>query len=170
MEKLLSPDEVEAFEMVTGCVCCSHAITFKDEANTHCYTCRAKYHRAVPTGEELYKAQVMAEMSRVLPARDEFRAELEEIYALHAAKRSDYTAESVDRLANYRFTASMVGVPVERAMFGRMCEKIYRIKSIMDKGGDVKVLDESLADTLRDIAVIAVLIKLSLQGGEYGAK
>ena len=147
----MSPDEVETFERVNRCTCCN----FGDGA--HCYQCRFSYHTTPDTHSFVCET-------------DEFRAELEEIYALHAAKRSDYTAESVDRLANYRFTASMVGIPVEQAMFGRMCEKIYRIKSIMDKGGDVKVLDESLADTLRDIAVIAVLIKLSLQGGEYGAK
>ena len=33
---------------------------------------------------------------------DEFRDELDAIYLLHAAKRSDYTADSDDRLANYR--------------------------------------------------------------------
>lgn len=100
--------------------------------------------------------------------RDEFRDELEAIFELHNAKRSDYTGDGVDLLANYRFSSNMVGLPIEQGMFMRMSEKIYRIKSIMSKGGDVQVLDESLTDTLRDICVIALLMKLSLQDGQYG--
>jgi hypothetical protein len=147
----LSPDEVETFERVNRCTCCNFG------EGAHCYKCRFEYHTTPDTHSFVCET-------------DEFRAELEEIYALHAAKRSDYTAESVDRLANYRFSSSMVGLSVERGMFMRLSEKLYRIKSIMDKGGDVKVLDEGLTDTLRDVAVIAILMKLSLQGGEYGAK
>jgi hypothetical protein len=153
VEKLLSPDEVETFERVNRCTCCNFG------EGAHCYKCRFEYH----------PNPVVTWAVESLPA-DEFRVELEEIYALHAAKRSDYTAESADRLANYRFSSSMVGLSVERGMFMRLSEKLYRIKSIMDKGGDVKVLDEGLTDTLRDVAVIAILMKLSLQGGEYGAK
>ena len=93
---------------------------------------------------------------------DEFRDELDAIYALHAAKRSDYTADSDDRLANYRFASEMMGVPIERGMLGRMAEKIFRLKSIFEKDGDVKVSDETPSDSLRDIAIIAVLMKLEL--------
>jgi len=95
---------------------------------------------------------------------DEFRNELEAIYKLHAAKCSDYTADSADRLANYRFSASMMGIPIERGMLGRMAEKFFRLKSIFEKDGDVKVADETIQDTLRDIAVMCVLLKLELDG------
>lgn len=93
---------------------------------------------------------------------DEFRDELDAIYALHAAKRSDYTADSEDRLANYRFSAQMMGVPIERGMLGRASEKLFRLKSIFEKDGNVKVSDETVQDTLRDIAIICVLLKLEL--------
>lgn len=99
-----------------------------------------------------------------LKLRDEFRDELDAIYGLHAAKRSDYTADSDDRLANYRFSAQMMGVPIERGMLGRMAEKFFRLKSIFEKDGDVKVSDETVQDTLRDIAIICVLLKLELDG------
>ncbi|MBK9019807.1 MAG: hypothetical protein IPL72_07310 [Sulfuritalea sp.] len=95
---------------------------------------------------------------------DEFRNELEAIYKLHAAKCSDYTADSADRLANYRFSASMMGIPIERGMLGRLAEKFFRLKSIFEKDGDVKVADETIQDTLRDIAVMCVLLKLELDG------
>ena len=99
---------------------------------------------------------------------DEFRNELEAIYKLHAAKCSDYTADSADRLANYRFSASMMGIPIERGMLGRMAEKFFRLKSIFEKDGDVKVADETIQDTLRDIAVMCVLLKLELDGRGRG--
>ena len=98
------------------------------------------------------------------PVVDEFRDELEAIYKLHAAKCSDYTADSADRLANYRFSASMMGIPIERGMLGRLAEKFFRLKSIFEKDGDVKVADETIQDTLRDIAVMCVLLKLELDG------
>ena len=99
---------------------------------------------------------------------DEFRTELEAIYKLHAAKCSDYTADSADRLANYRFSASMMGIPIERGMLGRLAEKFFRLKSIFEKDGDVKVADETIQDTLRDIAVMCVLLKLELDGRGRG--
>jgi hypothetical protein len=106
--------------------------------------------------------------SSTRPKGDEFTAELEAIEALHAAKRSDYTADGADKLANYRFLAGMIGVPIEKAMFGRIAEKLYRIKSLFEKDGATAVGDESMTDTLRDIAIIAILMKLSIQGGAYG--
>lgn len=98
---------------------------------------------------------------------DEFREELDAIYALHNAKRSDYTGDKQDRLANYRHSALMMGVPIEVAMLGRLSEKLFRLKSIYGKGGQVAVLDETVGDTLRDICIISLLMKLSMQGGEY---
>ena len=119
----------------------------------------------------LSEAEEMVKIFRESPKAeaDPFRIELEAIYALHAAKCSDYTADSQDRLANYRFSASMMGVPIERGMLGRMAEKFFRLKSIFEKGGDVKVSDETVQDTLRDIAVICVLLKLELdeQGRDF---
>jgi len=97
--------------------------------------------------------------------RDHFAEEIDAIKALQSAKRSDYTAGSADPLANYRFSAAMVNLGVTEFMFGRMAEKMYRLKSIFAKGGDVQVADETIADTFRDIAIIALLCKLSLTPG-----
>lgn len=102
--------------------------------------------------------------------QDPFSAELTAIYNLHSVKRSDYTADGADLLANYRFSSAMVGLPIERGMFMRMAEKFFRIKSLFEKGGETAVADETMTDTLRDIAIIAILMKLSLQGGAYGPK
>jgi hypothetical protein len=101
---------------------------------------------------------------------DEFDAELDAIRALHAAKRSDYTAGQEDRLANYRFSAKMMGVPIDRAMFGRLSEKMYRLKSLYEKDGVTAVADESMDDTLRDIAIVAILMRLARAGGAYSER
>ena len=102
------------------------------------------------------------------PVVDEFRDELEAIYKLHAAKRSDYTADSADRLANYRFSGKAIGVSVEAAMFMRLSEKYFRAMNVFNRGGQVAVTEEKLEDTLRDLCIISLLIHLSLKGGEYG--
>lgn len=119
-----------------------------------------------------YEGQIVT--GRVMPLAsvknpDEFRDELDAIYLLHAAKRSDYTADSDDRLANYRFASKMMGVPIETGMFGRMCEKVFRIHSVTKKGS-LAVTDEPLTNDLRDIAILAILMILQQRGGEYGPK
>ena len=102
------------------------------------------------------------------PVVDEFRDELEAIYKLHAAKRSDYTADSIDRLANYRFAGKAIGVSVEEAMFMRLSEKYFRSMNVFNKGGQVAVTEEKLEDTLGDLCILSLLIRLALKGGEYG--
>lgn len=99
----------------------------------------------------------------VLLVPDPFRAELEAIYNLHAAKRSDYTADSKDILANYRFAGKAIGVSVEAAMFSRLSEKYFRAMNVFNKG-HAAVTEEKLEDTLRDLCIISLLIILSLKG------
>ena len=94
---------------------------------------------------------------------DAFDRELDEIRDLHAAKRADYTGDE-SALANYEFSAEMMGVPVVTGMFGRLCEKVFRIKSLLGTGKEPKVTDEKMTDTLRDIAIIATLMRLHLSG------
>lgn len=105
--------------------------------------------------------------------RDHFGEEIDEIRALQAAKRSDYTAGHTDPLANYRFSAGMVGLDVVHGMVMRLSEKLYRVKSVLEKDGATAVADESLADTFRDLAIISILCKLASTPGtphhDYGA-
>lgn len=92
---------------------------------------------------------------------DFFREEIEKIYDLHLGKREDYTAGN-HPLANYRFSAQMAGLATERGMFMRLMEKAFRIKSLYeneDRG--VPPRNESMDDSDRDIAIIAILRILS---------
>lgn len=96
---------------------------------------------------------------------DAFDRELDEIRVLHAAKRADYTGDE-SALANYEFSSEMMGVPVAVGMFGRLSEKVFRIKSLFNTGRTPAVSDEKMTDTLRDIAIIATLMRLHLSGAE----
>lgn len=104
--------------------------------------------------------------SAAIVESDPFTEELDAIKTLHDAKKHDYTGGQ-HPLANYAFSASMVGLPPYLGMFQRMCEKVYRIHALTQSGSE-PVVDESLTDTLRDIAIIAILMRLSLSETAYG--
>ena len=88
----------------------------------------------------------------------EFERLLDKVRELHRAKRSDYTGNSGDILYNYRSSASLAHIPMATGMFARLCEKVIRCSSILDKDGNVSVKDESFKDTMMDIAIISLLI------------
>lgn len=82
---------------------------------------------------------------------------LDQMRAIHAAKRSDYTGTSGDILHNYRTSARLAGIPMHVGIFARLCEKVVRISSIFSKRGDVRVKDESVTDTFLDLSIISLL-------------
>ena len=96
---------------------------------------------------------------------DAFDRELDKIRVLHAAKRADYTGND-GALANYMFASEMIGVSVIQGMFMRLCEKVFRFKSLLSTGLPPRVGDETPADTLRDITIISTLMNLHLSGAE----
>lgn len=102
---------------------------------------------------------------------DPFESELGEILELHDRKRSDYTGGGTNHpLANYRDSSALAGLPAYMGMFVRLGEKVHRLKSIFAKGAsdgsfNVAYAEESVTDTLRDIAIIAILMKLNLTPG-----
>lgn len=99
--------------------------------------------------------------------QDEFRKVLGEIATLHDAKKSDYTGGVAHPLSNYGFSARMVGLPTYAGMFQRMGEKVWRLRSLFTQGGQPRT-DESVRDTLLDIAIIAILMRLNLtEGSSY---
>ncbi len=61
-------------------------------------------------------------------------------------KNADYAGDT-DPFRNFR-TATVVGVPVERAILVRLMDKISRVSTLLDK--DPAVVEESLEDTLID--------------------
>lgn len=115
---------------------------------------------AKQVGMPVYDARSYANPQPLPP--DLFREELESIYELHAAKRADYTAGQ-HPLANYRFAGEMLGIGTRDAMFMRMCEKVFRLRSLrLQRNPPLRGMD-SVEDSYRDIAVISVLSLLNMR-------
>lgn len=87
---------------------------------------------------------------------------LDELGAIARHKRSDYTGPNQDPLHNYRASAALAGITAQQSMFGRLCEKVIRVSSIM-QNGDIAVKDETINDTLNDIAIIALLMRIDYE-------
>lgn len=78
----------------------------------------------------------------------------EELKQLHIDKDADYGGG--DSLSNFRLCEAF-GVPAWKGSLIRMSDKFSRIVSLMKKGGMHSVNDEGLEDTLKDIAVYAII-------------
>ena len=77
-----------------------------------------------------------------------------ELIELHEAKDSDYGGS--DSLSNFR-TSEQFGVPAWKGASIRMADKWSRFLSLAKKPNPA-VTSESIEDTLRDIAVYAVIV------------
>lgn len=72
------------------------------------------------------------------------------------AKTADYTGERGDALANFK-SVEMLGIPTEVGFLTRMMDKMMRISSFVEHK-NLKVKDESVIDTLQDLANYAALL------------
>ena len=83
---------------------------------------------------------------------------LSEMAETHDSKSHDY-ANSNNPFGNYEFAGILAGMfshsSIDAGFVGRLGEKIYRLH-VLESGGKIP-LNESIADTERDIAVIATL-------------
>ncbi len=66
------------------------------------------------------------------------------------AKNHDYTGDSEDPFANFTLAERLGACSTEQGFVVRISDKLSRIASLIDKTAQVK--DESIADTLHDLA------------------
>ena len=78
---------------------------------------------------------------------------LDELKDLHSRKNQDYSGE--DPLSNLKM-CEKGGLPGWKGVVVRLTDKISRLLTFMKKG-TFQVSDESLEDTLKDVAVYAIL-------------
>ena len=94
---------------------------------------------------------------------NEVISRLEELYAenLETARRknADYANEA-DPFANFR-SSEKFGVPVHKGMMVRMGDKMERIANLLNR--PAAVADESVLDTLSDLANYAMLLRIWLE-------
>lgn len=76
------------------------------------------------------------------------------------AKNSDYAGQE-DAFLNFRRSSEISGVPVERGILVRMSDKMTRIRNLMDRPPEVR--DESLLDTLNDLANYSMILRIWLE-------
>lgn len=77
------------------------------------------------------------------------------------AKNTDYSGGNSDPFGNFK-AVEMLGIKPEVGFITRMMDKMMRISSFVIKG-DLKVKDESVKDSLADLANYAVLLAAFLE-------
>lgn len=99
-----------------------------------------------------------------------FEKVVQEMLEIHRRKNSDYTGDSGDNLANFRM-AEKFGVSTFDGILVRMSDKYSRIASLVKKakeGKEAAVQDESLRDTLIDLANYAIIAITAMEDAKEG--
>ena len=81
----------------------------------------------------------------------------ERMKAITKAKNDDYTGGSVDPFANFNMVEHFGVATTAAGMFIRMTDKFSRIASFL-KQGVLSVKDESIEDTLLDLANYCIIM------------
>jgi hypothetical protein len=71
-------------------------------------------------------------------------------------KNADYTGKALDPFANFQ-SVEVLGISTEAGFLTRMMDKMKRIASFVENG-ELQVKDESVTDTLRDLANYSCLL------------
>lgn len=71
-------------------------------------------------------------------------------------KNADYTGKNDDPFSNFK-SVEMLGISTEHGFLTRMMDKMKRIASFAENG-QLQVKDESVTDTLRDLANYSCLL------------
>lgn len=78
---------------------------------------------------------------------------LDELAKIHSCKNHDYAGE--DALSNFKLSEN-IGIPAWKGCLVRMTDKMSRIWNFA-KQEKLEVSDESIIDTLKDLAVYSIL-------------
>ena len=93
-------------------------------------------------------------MGKKMYGHPQFYEIIEELKRLHSVKNHDYAGEA-DPLANLR-ECERINIPAFTGCFVRIQDKYMRLMNFI-KSGTLLVKDESVRDTLRDMAVYSIL-------------
>jgi len=102
--------------------------------------------------------------------RDDFikdiKKELESCIAIIEKKNTDY-AKSSDPIMNFRESALMSDLTPVRTMLVRIAEKLVRFRNVFfTNGGETKVKDESVEDTIKDAINLLAIMLVAIKNGE----
>lgn len=92
----------------------------------------------------------------------EFEAITKKMLEITKAKNSDYTGTSGDPFKNFKIVEDAGICSTEQGFLTRMMDKLARINSFVQKGA-LEVKDESVEDTLLDLANYSILFRCFLK-------
>lgn len=102
-------------------------------------------------------------MTKTTMTKDTFLKRMAEIYdanvEISRKKNADY-ASGDDPFGNFRISAAF-GVPVSQAILVRMSDKMARIANLLQR--PAQVADESILDSLSDLANYSVILRMWLE-------
>lgn len=84
-----------------------------------------------------------------------FKELLEQMEGIRASKNADYATEE-DSMSNFRACEQM-GIPAYKGVLIRLTDKFSRIIRLSSRDGVHEVKDESITDTLLDMAIYCLL-------------
>lgn len=87
---------------------------------------------------------------------DRFETICKWMFNTYTAKNHDYGDSFANTIKKYGFVAAMV----------RMSDKFNRLETLFRNKGDQKVQDESMKDTLLDLATYSVMAYMALEDAE----
>jgi cytochrome c-type biogenesis protein CcmE len=88
---------------------------------------------------------------------EDFEKITKRMYDVTKAKNADYTGDLSDPFKNFKQVEFMGICSAEQGFLTRMTDKMMRIGSFVKKG-ELQVKDESVTDTLQDLAIYAILM------------
>ena len=91
--------------------------------------------------------------------KENFRSTLETMYEVMEKKNSDYAKWWA--FDNFELVEKLWVTSVEKGIFIRMLDKVGRISSLLEQENKVK--DESIIDSISDLANYSVLLKVYLE-------
>ena len=92
---------------------------------------------------------------------------LDELKELHDRKNHDYSSE-LDPLSNLKMCEKFGICKAEIGLLVRLSDKYSRIIELLAKSKEAKVKDESVIDTLKDMAVYSLLCICLLEDKKVG--
>lgn len=85
-----------------------------------------------------------------------FNEYLKEMFDIHKKKNHDYSSDD-DKFSNFKLCEKLDICSTESGFLVRMTDKVSRVTQLLKK--ERKVEDESIADTLTDLAIYSLMLR-----------
>jgi hypothetical protein len=90
-------------------------------------------------------------------SKERFREIVKEIVEVHDRKNHDYAGS--EYLSNFLMCERYMGIPAWKGCIIRLSDKMSRLMNIA-KNEEISVSDETVTDTLTDLAVYAIITRI----------